>query len=135
MEKEIITLQTMTKIGVPNVNNVVYNKEAFEEMINKASTKDIKLTEGFKENNEIDMMTIRPERVLADVKEIRDGNIDISINKEKKKILDEALSKGFKPGMRYTAKLKKGEDGITEASEINLIAYDLVKDPYSDNKE
>ena len=129
-----ITLRTLTRSNVPNVNGVVYSEKAFNQMVEETKDRPIKLCLGMVYNNAsfVEMSTIFPNHVIGDVKNIRDGEIDVRIPKDKFKYIEEQLNSEYLvPGMRYTGNVSKPDhSNIREVTNMHLICYDLLRNPY-----
>ena len=129
-----ITLKTLTRSGIPNVNGVVYSEKSFNQMVADLKERPIKLCLGMDYNNAsfVEMSTIFPNHVIGDVKDIRDGEIDVRIPKDKFKYIEEQLNSEYLvPGMRYTGNVSKPDhNNIKEVTNMHLICYDLLRNPY-----
>ena len=129
-----ITLRTLTRSNVPNVNGVVYSEKAFNQMVEGTKDRSIKLCLGMDYNNAsfVEMSTIFPNHVIGDVKDIRDGEIDVRIPKDKFKYIEEQLNSEYLvPGMRHTGNVSKPDhNNIKEVTNMHLICYDLLRNPY-----
>ena len=129
-----ITLRTLTRSNVPNVNGVVYSEKAFNQMVEETKDRPIKLCLGMDYNNAnfVEMSTIFPNHVIGDVKDIRDGEIDVRIPKDKFKYIEEQLNSEYLvPGMRYTGNVSEPDhNNIKEVTNMHLICYDLLRNPY-----
>ena len=128
-----MTLKTMSRSGIPNVNNIVYSKDEFDKMVKNINGAQIKLTAGsFYDKDYIknfkDLYLDIPN-ILGEVVEIKDGEILVDIYDDKLDILKDAVNKGFKPGMRYIGNVsKRDNDNIATVTDMKLICYDMVID-------
>lgn len=130
-------LETITRVGIPNWNNIVYSQESFDNMINECRERMESgliylTTEGYS-NDSHDYYYVKPEKIIGTVKEINNGYICVNVKEEYVDLLNLLLESGFKPGMRYisttikTISVKSGKH-IKEPSEMKLICYDMMKD-------
>lgn len=132
-----MTLKTMSRSGIPNVNNIVYSKDEFDKMVKNINGTQIKLTTGsFYDKDYIkncqdfvrDLYLDIPN-ILGEVVEIKDGEISVDIYDDKLDVLKDAINKGFKPGMRYLGNVsKRDNDNILTVTDMKLICYDMVTD-------
>ena len=132
-----MTLKTMSRSGIPNVNNIVYSKDEFDKMVKNINGAQIKLTTGsFYDKDYIkncqdfikDLYLDIPN-ILGEVVEIKDGEISVDIYDDKLDVLKDAINKGFKPGMRYIGNVsKRDNDNISTVTDMKLICYDMVID-------
>lgn len=134
---ERMILKTMSRSGIPNVNNIVYSKDEFDKMVKNINGTQIKLTTGsFYDKDYIkncqdfirDLYLDIPN-ILGEVVEIKDGEISVDIYDDKLDVLNDAINKGFKPGMRYLGNVsKRDNDNIITVTDMKLICYDMVID-------
>lgn len=134
---ERMTLKTMPRSGIPNVNKIVYSKDEFDKMVKNINGVQIKLTTGSFYNKDyikncqdfIKDLYLDIPNILGDVVEIKDGEISVDIYDDKLDILNDAINKGFKPGMRYIGNVsKRDNDNIATVTDMKLICYDMVTD-------
>lgn len=134
-----MTLKTMTRSGIPDVNKIVYSKDEFDKMVKNINGVQIKLTTGSFYNKDyiknyqdfIKDLYLDIPNILGDVVEIKDGEISVDIYDDKLDVLKDAINKGFKPGMRYIGNVnvsKRGNDNIATVTDMKLICYDMVID-------
>lgn len=134
-----VTLKTVTQSDTPNRNHVVYTKEAFEKMandMNKKIKEGIRLPltcESYDMMKPDDFYSVNVNNILGDIKEIRDGSIDVSIYHPKKEIFDELIKNGYEPGMRYMTNSESctmDDSGNRVVNDITkIISYDFIKLP------
>lgn len=121
-----MTLKTLTKSDIASSKGIIYTKDTFENAIEDAKEKlengGIKLTIPSKSN----LLEIKPEDILATVVDIRDGEIDIEIEQDKNKVLQEYINNGYVPAMNYLGKRKDIENGTYIMSDIKLISFILT---------
>lgn len=123
-----ITLSTLTRADIPNVNGIVYSKEVLNKAIKEFKEKGYKIPLTI-EDSSFNYDDIDPKSILGDVVDIRNGEIDVDITIEKLEILNEYLYNGYRPGMVYIVSgyTSNNVDDITK-----ILLFCMVKiDPES----
>ena len=128
-----MTLETITRPDIPNVNGVVYSKEAidkaFENIINNKTPIYLTNTPYPLDFND-DATVVKPENIIGKVKDMTYETITVDVSKydyDKLHELTELLNDGYKPGMRYlTDGMTVDNDGVRHVNDMKIISYDML---------
>lgn len=138
-----MTIMTETKPGVPNINGVVYSKEAYDEIVKRMNEQQrfVPIIKEIKQGycigtapGTIDLRKMCNEELgckcLGSVTEIRDEDITAQIDKIYVDEVKELIKDGYKASMVYYADL----DGNIVEKIRNILYFSLDKVPTKKGK-
>lgn len=127
MSKIKMVIDTVTVSGEPNVNNVTYSRDEFNKMLENMVLNDTEVVLCV-HTNLTHTLEIKPENILGKVIYIMDGKIIVETDDEKKKVIDNLISEGYKAGMIYLANVNV-EDAIPlkEVYGMKILCYEMIK--------
>ena len=127
MSKIKMVIDTVTVSGEPNVNNVTYSRDEFNKMLENMVLNDTEVVLCV-HTNLTHTLEIKPENILGKVIYIMDGKIIVETDDEKKKVIDNLISEGYKAGMIYLANVNV-EDAIPlkEVYCMQILCYEMIK--------
>ena len=129
-----IILETVSRPGIPNVNGLIYSKEAIDKAIKEFNESDMPLylTERQYpvEKNQYDITSIDPRIILGEIKKISYESIEVLPNPDKLEKIKEYSDNGYKPGMFYSCELNNNQ-----ATNIKIISFDMLSDYEKKNKD